>query len=407
MDEYYHKNHVTVAEEPVPLGVPVTNPYMIFDYLLPYTPQSVSPEITNTGVQLEQVTSSSQEGTPFAHIWNFLINMGSASDFEKPTFRHHLSHIQSELHFQYGRCSEILTLVESFPLENTQQYDFSRIFRLIDFMYSIHLKPFFDLDAKPFQFYHVSEDSCPDYKTYLSADSYDTFLYEVLPSFAKACILRYGFDEFSTWHFELWYRYNPDMTSLETPADFCHRFQQVAAILKSIVPDVHLGGPGFNSFLDDNTFSRILSLLQHAKYQPDFISTCYFPCLAPEIPSDGGYTVAPPPHSMTNRLRELKKLLSEHDFGSTPFYITEYSAHPCATNYINDSIYAAAYILYQGIQDSFLVDGLGYWLATDLSLNYGRPNAPFFEETACSAVTAFLSPPTMPTIFSTTWALIY
>lgn len=379
-EEYCRQYRIQIADEQALDGILVSNPPLVSDYLFNYMNYSTLPPSAKRKMLPEQIILSEWNYSAMPHVWNFLINMGSANDYEKPTFRRHLCVLQQRLHFQYGRCTEVFALIKVYTLDRKQYYDFTRLFRLIDFMNSIHLKPFFDIDAKPFRLYKAPENSIPNYRDYLSADAYDEFLVTVLPEFLRACITRYGFDEFSTWRFELWRRYNFNMSSLESPQDFCRRFQQVAGILKKLVPDAQLGGPGFNGFLDTDSFQALLAPFENADYRPDFISAYYFPYLAPSQDDEntGGYTVASTPNAMVKRLSEWKQMLAKTVFATAPLYITEYSAHLSVENYINDSIYAAVSTLYQGIFASDLVDGLGYWLATDLSLDYGRPNAPFF-----------------------------
>lgn len=360
-------------------GIPVTSSARIRDFIFNFMNYDATPHTAVSGADVKQFTISSHNAAPLKRPWNFMINLGSARDYEKPTFRNQLHTIQDELHFQYGRCTEVFSLLKIYEGDEGNTYDFSRLFRLIDFLYSIHLKPFLDLDIKPFRLYKEPDTTFSDYQTFLSANDYDDFFFPALPEFIAACILRYGVDEFSTWKFELWRRYNNNMTSLESPADFCSRFQRTAAILKKLAPDAALGGPGFNGFLDAKYFSQILEAFQKAPYQPDFISAYYFPYIpAFGNPAEetGGYRAATSPYAMVQRVSEWKIILNALGFEGTPFYITEYSAHLTLENYINDSPYPALYIFHQNVQNYGNVDALSYWLATDLSLAYGNPSSP-------------------------------
>lgn len=380
--EEYRQNHRSNYEAPKQLaGIPITNPALTLDYIFNYMNYTTRPIPSHTDALSEEVTISDWSSAPLPQLWNFLINMGTARDFDKPTFRHHISFVQNGLHFQYGRCTEIFSLAKIYTFNNEKTYDFSRIFRLIDFMRSIHLKPFFDIDNKPFRLYKAPEHEHSDYSTYLGTKEYDDFFFEILPEFVKESIFRYGFDEFSTWKFELWRRYNVNMSSLESPEDFCARFQKTARILKTLVPNAVLGGPGFNGFLSTDKFADLIAPFKKAAYKPDFISAYYFPyaVISGDNADDpSGYTVSPTPYTMVCKLSEWKEMLSAQGFGNTPFYITEYSAHVSLENYINDSTYSAIYIFHQCIQNLHNTDGLGYWLATDLSLDYGKPNSPLF-----------------------------
>lgn len=361
-------------------GIPITNHSLIQDYIFNYMDYTTPPAVPHTETILEQAQILPHSSAPLKPIWNYLINLGSARDFEKPTFRNQLIRMQEELHFQYGRCTEVFTLVNIYTVNQEKTYDFSQLFRLIDFLKSIRLLPFFDIDDKPFRLYKAPEITV-DYDAFLSAKSYDAFLFEILPEFIQACIIRYGFDEFSTWKFELWRRYNVNLSSLEPPDVFCKRFQRVAEIFKTLVPNAVLGGPGFNGFSDTQRFREILTAFHGAAYQPDFISAYYLPYAAlagDDIHNPSGYKASAHACTMVDKLREWKEMIAEANMGHLPFYITEYSTHISLENYINDSTYAAAYIIHQGIHNQDWTDGLGYWLASDFSLEYGNPNSPLF-----------------------------
>ncbi len=364
-----------------PSGILITNASLVLDYIFNYLNYTAAPTALHKAAAAEQEEISVSPSLPIKPIWRFLINLGSAGDYEKPSFRNQLVYIQSSLHFTYGRCTEIFALARVYLLDGKKTYDFSRLFRLIDFMRSIGLKPFFDIDNKPFGLYKAPDQNPADYRDYLSTEKYDAFLYDILPAFIKSCITRYGFDEFYTWKFELWRRYNVNMTSLEPPEVFLRRFQKTAGIMKALAPEVCLGGPGFNGFLSSNRLRELLRPLSGAAYPPDFISAYYFPySLLPGDNADrpSGYGASAAVSTMEGKLQEWKGILEEVGFSKTPFYLTEYSAHISLENYVNDSTYPATYIFHQAVQNQDVVDGLGFWLATDLSLEYGNPNSPLF-----------------------------
>lgn len=364
-----------------PLGILITNTSLVLDYIFNYMNYTAAPNALYKAAEQEQEEILPVPEVPIKPIWRFLINLGSAGDYEKPAFRKQLTDLQSSLHFTYGRCTEVLSLARVYLIDGKKTYDFSRLFRLIDFMHGIGLKPFFDIDAKPFGLYKAPDENPTDYRAYLSTEQYDAFFYEILPEFIKSCITRYGFDEFYTWRFELWRRYNVNLSSLEPPEVFSDRFQKTAGILKALAPEASLGGPGFNGFLPSDRFRELLQAMAGAPCPPDFISAYYFPYS--HLPGDNGdapsgYGASATASTMEGKLREWKAILEELGFSQTPLYVTEYSAHISLENYVNDSIYPATYIFHQAVQNLGVVDGLGFWLATDLSLEYGNPNSPLF-----------------------------
>jgi xylan 1,4-beta-xylosidase len=359
----------------------ITQSSTIRNYILNFMNYALNTNTLNDSTILERKQINTRHRKEFYPYWKTLINVGCANDFEKPAFKKHLSMIQNDLNFKYGRLSGCLQLTRSYKLENKYTYDFSIIFEIIDFFKSIHLIPFLDIDNKPFRIYKEDENTSKDYKTFLNADKYDDFLLTILPYFIKGCINRYGFDDFSKWKFEVWRRYNPTMTSLEEPADYFKRFTIISDIFKSINCEFSLGGPGFNSFLEIDYFEQLISVFENTDYKPDFISAYYFP-YSPLTPNDhthaNGYNVEYSPNKMLLKINQLKEVLNKNGFSDTPFYITEYTPYIITGNYVNDSTYPATYIFRQVIDNYGKTDALGYWLASDLSLDYSLPPSPLF-----------------------------
>lgn len=364
-----------------PEFVPVTNETLILDYIfnyMHYVEKDTSLHRLSI-IQKEKVNVS--KWTPIEPYWNYMINLGTITDFEKPAYRYSLKIMQNKLHFQYGRCIGLFLLVDEHIIHGQLTYDFSKIFDVIDFLRSIQLKPHFELSDKPFHIYKANETELIDYNQFLDSPRYDEYFFQVFPAFIKACITRYGFDELASWKFELWRRYNPNMTSLESPKDYCNRFQKTAKILKSLVPNASLGGPGFNTFLDTDFFGQLLEPFQNATYLPDFLSAYYFGYVPQRSYSESqptGYTTVTTSHNMQVKIKELLLCKEHYNMQNIPLYITEYSAYLSQGNYINDSTYPAVFIIQQMIENYGHADVLAYWLACDISLQYNNYSYPLF-----------------------------
>jgi beta-xylosidase/AraC-like DNA-binding protein len=380
-DEYRSQYQKERVFQPPTEFVSITNETLLLDYIFNYMHYVMKGTSLHEQYIMQEEKVNLSKFTPIKPYWNYMINLGTITDFEKPSFRYALRIIQDRLHFKYGRCIGIFLLINVHNMDGQDTYDFSRLFDVIDYLISIQMKPLFELSNKPFHIYKADELELTDYNEFLEADKYDHFFFHVLPVFIRVCITRYGFDEFASWKFELWRRYNPSMTSLEAPADYCARFQQTSSILKSMVPNVSLGGPGFNTFLGIEYFEELLKPFLSALYKPDFLSAYYFPYL-PQHPNDNhlpaGYTTVPTSNTMLEKIGSLNACKSRNDMGDIPLYITEYSSYLSKGNYINDSPYPAVFILQQMLESYGKADVLAYWLASDISLSYGNYASPLF-----------------------------
>lgn len=359
----------------------VTSKALILDYLSDYIRNPLPEVSASLNTDTRKIAINAKNTSALKLNWNEMINLGSASDFERPIFRKHISQMQSELSFKYGRFIGLFFLAKSYNLNAEKVYDFSRLFQITDFLKSIHLLPMIELSNKPFHIYNEDEWAVNDYETFLNPVIYDRMLLEILPPFLKASVNRYGIDEVSKWRFELWMRYNPAMTSTEPYLEYLNRYNAIAGIIKSILPSAKVGGPGFNTFLDSAQVSPLLEKWHEQNFKPDFFSVYYFPYL-PKNPNNEhiptGYEIASSPARMSQKLKEISRLMYNHLLMDVPLCVTEYNAFFSQSNSINDSIYPALFILYQTLTACSYADYCGYWLASDLSLEYKNPSAPFF-----------------------------
>ncbi|MFV0465435.1 MAG: GH39 family glycosyl hydrolase [Lachnospiraceae bacterium] len=363
--------------------IQITNTQLCFDYLFNYLHYSPSSTVAFERLATESISVNLQKSKKYIPNWNHIINLGNILDFDKPEYRYAIKNMQEALHFSYGRIVGIMLLVVQNSDRSENPYNFSKIFEVTDFLLKLRMKPFFELSNKPFHIYLADENIETDIQRFLEPEKYDVFFYSALPYFIRACIGRYGFDEFSSWRFELWRRYNPNMTSCESVDVYTTRFQRTRDILKQLTPDIQIGGPGFNTFMPSEYFQELLNEFQHRDIIPDFFTAYYFPYLPtkdrPEPEENGyGYTTVVKEHQMSEKTNELLACMKRSDFESHPLIYTEYSAYLSTGNYINDSVYPAIFIFQQASENMEKVHSLAYWLACDISLSYHDYQAPFF-----------------------------
>lgn len=315
---------------------------------------------------------------------NEMLNLGSATDFDKPSFRNHIAVFQETMHFKYGRFSDILLVVHSFYVHDRLFYDFSRAFQIFDFLRNIHMLPLIELGNKPFHIYKLDETEISDYNIYNNDETYDAHSEKILPELLSACIARYGFDEVSTWKFELWRRYSPNMEFIEPATDYVRRFATIASILKSKVPNVKFGGPGFNTFMHLNVLKDLALAFKNQPYTPDFYTAYYFPYSGkdflnpPRADKKVEYHVSESIHDMSTKTSQLRHLLDSLNLQQIPLYITEYSAFISESNTLNDSVYPALFIIFQALNNYRTADVCAYWLVSDISLEYHNPSSILF-----------------------------
>ena len=360
-------------------GLKDLNPFADPAYIRDCLSSSIQPGNSASPAAIEhpkclEATCQVRNAAPLRATWKELINLGTAQNFEMPTFRAHLLMMQKDLHFRYGRVTNILSMVYTYYGKGKNYtFNFSKVFEITDFILSLGMKPLFDLgDKSPDIFLPEGNITVGD------PEVLNPIYNEMVPELLRTCVNHYGYEEVSTWKFELWMRYsNSDLSIVESPAAYFQRFQKVYSAVKHIVPEALVGGPGYNTFTPMEHLDRTLNYLQKRGLRPDFISVYIFLFKTPRVLTGGHDTqiiLDEDPDFFQRRIADIRETCRRNHMENLPLYVTEYSTYIAFKNIFNDSMYQAAFILKQCLNNWNRVDAMGYFLATDYANEYPGTN---------------------------------
>jgi xylan 1,4-beta-xylosidase len=165
---------------------------------------------------------------------------------------------------------------------------------------------------------------------------------------------RYGADEVATWEFEVWNEANLDVFWNGTQSDY-HRLYEIAArAVKGVDRRIAVGGPS------SAAASWVGALLEH--------------CRANDVPIDFVST-----HTYGNApldLRPLTRAYAEATGRPEPAILwTEWGVTPTHFHRVNDTVFAAPFLL-RGMKSALeTTDCLSYWVASDQFEELGWPPA--------------------------------
>jgi beta-xylosidase/AraC-like DNA-binding protein len=358
----------------------IVDPVKVKDKLSPY----ITKKHGQAGI-VKKLSINTREGKPLEKPWQECINLGFAPDFEKAEFTDQVTLIQNEAPFRYARFQGIFGRSMIGP-EGTD-YSFTRIDRLINFLYSVQLLPFIELGFKPDKISRgpdsfVFNDN--DELINISLEDYE----RIITGFLKHEINRYGTQEISRWRFEFWaptdelaYYHNEEIEM------YIEWFIRIRKIIKKIVPSALLGGPGLNicreSSLD--TLGKILARLTSTESYPDFISLYLFCFSDPSSESTGkdfGLTLWAK-DEIPKKIAWIKDYVKSRDlipadFNASSFFVTEWNIDHSGRNMIHDFLFTAPFILQNAIDTIDQIGILSYWLASDISAEYSDSDALLF-----------------------------
>ena len=305
---------------------------------------------------------------PFIKPYFDVINLGFAAKIMSNEFQKQLSLTLRELNFKYARFQNIFDAEIIDRMPETNSYNFSKANRIIDFLYSLNLLPFFELGSKPRKV-NISRD-----KFLFYADQQTLFdnLEEwrlFLQSFFANCINRYGEAEVVKWKFEFWLSHGPVLEYTEDRiADFLAHFAIFHQVIKSLLPGSQVGGFGFNlSAVDYSVLTHVLENLKAQAIHLDFLTLISFHVAdhtqglvdKPLFTIDSEY--------MSKKSAIIRTMIQKLDL---PVILAEWNFDFSSRNYVNDSMFEALFITKNLLENSYFYQSVGYWLLSDISSEY-------------------------------------
>lgn len=305
-------------------------------------------------------------------IWQETINLGFCTNLMSSTFQSHISDVQKNLHFRYGRIQGILnsSIIDRIPKSNS--YNFSNFNRIIDFLYTVNILPFIEFGDKP-QKLNIKIDE------YLFISNMETSRMEntewdrFINLFLSNCINRYGRNEVAKWKFEMWLPHSKVLSYTDTQITlYSEHYSIMYHNVKGILPDIQIGGFGFNAAARIQVIKKVLAALAEKNAKFDFFSFSSFHILSDEnnmplLTSNETY--------LEDSIIQIKQALHPYKL---PLYLTEFTFDVTTRNYMHDSVFQALYLIRNIIRSSNELKAIAFWNLSDLTAEYKDINRILF-----------------------------
>lgn len=326
----------------------------------------------------DRIWIHAKRGVPYMASWFDTINIGSLSTALSANFHDIFSSCQKTLRFRYVRFENIFSRDVIRPLSGTAGFDYTNLNMIFDSFEKLQIRPFIELSYKP------QKKDLAGYLNYSPKDSFlpekeESYCLHLFKDFLRHCINRYGYESVSSWRFELWFRHDDQLRPLESPEEYVQRFMNYRKVLKCLVPECSLGGPGFNTSADKESFIEILEAMKQENIRPDFFSV-YIYCHTPEIYPTKGSGDAPyrmmseDPDAFVNLYHTYRDLVRTGFSPDIPVYITEFNSGLSGNNFISSSVFQAAFICKNVLKLSQETPCIAYWHFMDTK--YHLPDVP-------------------------------
>ncbi|KKO53099.1 GH39 family glycosyl hydrolase [Paenibacillus sp. DMB20] len=326
-------------------------------------------------------------GKALKHTWRNLITIGKAKEGLHADVQQQLKYVQQNCSFRYLRFHGIFDdgmMVYDEDETGEPRHNFRLVDQLFDFLLSIRLKPFVELGFMPSAlaadpdkrvFYRASYTSPPK-----SLDKWCALVGE----FVRHCMNRYGAAEVAGWKFEFW---NEPEFKVFWPAaeeEYHELYLRTYRTVKGISEALQIGAPG--RIITANSRSVTLRFFDFCRENhclPDFIPLHFYPhdeignvvntehmdlTLDPGVyrklqEEFGG--ISSNPDFLKDKLGEELEMLAEQGLSGREIYLTEWNSTAYHRELTNDTLYKAAYIAKNILDNLDAIHGFGYWVLSD------------------------------------------
>jgi xylan 1,4-beta-xylosidase len=333
-------------------------------------------------------------GKPFPHFWSKVVGAGRANEGLRSTWQEELETVHQDAGFQYVRFHGLFH-DDMFVYREDEQgrpiYNFQYVDDLYDRMLAKGVKPFVELAFVPKELARVTNTTFWWQANGSPPTSNDKWA-ALVHATVEHWVARYGIAEVRSWYFEVWNE--PNLTKpffRGTQAQYFELYKVTAQTLKSIDPQLRVGGPSTSNFhIDEDALKAAQALGKpydplSIPWKPIWVDDFLKYCAANQLPVDfisthpypQDFAIDDPsmPHggklrrsieSTHDDLQTLRRIINASAYPHAEIQLTEWSSSPSPLDHSHDSLAAAAFIAKTNLESVGLVDSLSYWVFTDV-----------------------------------------
>lgn len=332
------------------------------------------------------------EGRKFDRFWNRCVGAGRANEGLRANWLEQLKLCVDQCGFQYLRFHGLFH-DDMFVYREEQGkpiYNWQYIDELYDRMLAIGIRPFVELTFFPKDIAH-DEGTFAWWRGHGTPPRNFDRWSELIGNFVKHCQSRYGQNEVRKWYFEAWNEPNLEGFWNGTKQQFFEMYKAVATTIKSIDPELRVGGPSTSSFHpDEATYQQLakkkdisakdyIGVVSKGPWIEDFLSFCEKENLPLDFVSAHPYPTSYPIDSAGNHLELsrpvsstkedilwLRKAMAKTRYANAEIHLTEWSSSPSLSDYEHDFPQEATYIVKVNLDCIGLAQSLSYWTFSDV-----------------------------------------
>lgn len=314
-----------------------------------------------------------------------MVALGRAYELLRADVREHLTLAKKTMGFEYCRFHALFHKdmdVVYVKEDGSIGYHWHHIDKIYDFLLSIGMKPFIELNGMPEPIASGTQTMFW-YAMNVTPPKSQELWYDLVFNFTAHITERYGVEEVSKWFFEVWNEPNLGCFWGGSQQDYFDLYETSAKAVKRVCPEYRVGGPATATA---DWIADTISYCTKNSIPLDFITTHLYPqdeyCLYPDRAGSpyenlGEYFIG--------EVKKVKETVANSERPDLKIYWTEFNTHStdCSANitFLNntalDRLYGASCLTRYAVETMDFSDGMAYWTVSDIFEESQMRHTPF------------------------------
>jgi len=316
---------------------------------------------------------------PFPHFWEKMFGSGRAILSLRDGYRNDLRETKRITGFEYVRFHAIFHDEAGFYDEDKDGhpvYNYSYVDQIYDGLLENHVRPFVELSFMPKKL--TSDPNALHafwYKQNVAPPKDWGKWEQLIESFTRHLVERYGLDEVAQWYFEVWNEPNIDFWAGDPKeATYYELYDRTARAVKRVSPRLRVGGP---ATAQAAWVDRFLAHCKEKNVPVDFASThVYGNDRAEDV--FGTHENIPRTRMVCRAVKKVHDQIAASAYPNTPLIWSEFNASYANEPAVEDTAFMGPWLADTIRQCDGLTTMMSYWTFSDVFEEQGVVKTPFY-----------------------------
>jgi xylan 1,4-beta-xylosidase len=338
---------------------------------------SLRSQIASTSETIE--INAKAPAHPFPHFWEKMFGSGRAILSLRESYRNDLRETKRITGFEYVRFHAIFHDETGFYDEDKNGnpvYNFSYVDQIYDGMLANHVRPFIELSFTPKKLSSDPNALHPFWYKQNVAPPKDWSKWEQLvETFTRHLVERYGIEEVAQWYFEVWNEPNLDFwAGNPKEATYYELYDRAARAIKRVNSRLRVGGP---ATAQAAWVDRFLAHCKEKNVSVDFASThVYGNDKAEDV--FGTHENIPRTRMVCRAVKKVHDQIAASPYPNIPLIWSESNASYMNEPAVTDTAFIGPWMADTIRECDGLTEMMSYWTFSDVFEEQGVVKTPFY-----------------------------